>query len=68
MFMHYADDTIWLLFGLGLALVAGPLLFYAVYGQFGWGSFGLLVTGILVTVSYYLVGSHPPRNGSAGHG
>ncbi len=64
--MRYADDTIWLLFGLGLAMVGGVLVFFALTGQFGWASLGFLLTGILVSGSYYLVGSNPSGDGSVG--
>ncbi len=65
-FMAYADHTIWLLFGLGLAMIGGVFAFFAWTGQFGWASVGFLLTGVLVSGSYYLVGSNPPRDGSVG--
>jgi hypothetical protein len=61
-FMPYADDTIWLLFGLGIAIILGTVVAYFTLGIFGWGSAGLIGTGILVSSSYYIVGTHPPRN------
>ena len=64
-FLPYADDSIWLLFGLGLAIIVGDLLASNVTREFGWATFGFLVTGILVSASYYLVGTHPPRNHGA---
>lgn len=60
--LPYADDSIWLLFGLGLAIIAGDLLASFVEGEFGWASLGFLLTGVLVSTSYYVVGTHPPRD------
>lgn len=60
--MPYADDSIWLLFGLGLAIIAADLVMSLATREFGLASFGFLVTGILVSASYYLVGTHPPRD------
>ena len=60
--MNYADDTIWILFGLGVAMIAGVLVWFVIYGEFGWASAGFLGTGILVSLSYILVGSYPPRS------
>lgn len=65
-FMRYADDTIWLLFGMGLAMIGGVFLFYFAFGEFGWASVGFLITGVLVMWSYFLVGSHPPQSANAG--
>jgi hypothetical protein len=59
-FMPYADDVVWLLFGLGLAMVLGVILAYIVLGLYGWASLGFLGTGALVSVSFYFVGEHPP--------
>ncbi|MDG7007426.1 MAG: hypothetical protein JRN06_04180 [Nitrososphaerota archaeon] len=61
-FLPYADDSIWLLFGLGVAIIVGDLAASLATGEFGWATLGFLVTGILVSVSYYVVGTHPPRN------
>ncbi len=58
--MAYADDTIWLLFGLGLAIIIGVAVVYVFFGVSGWASLGFLITGALVSASYYLVGTHPP--------
>lgn len=66
-FMAYADDTIWLLFGLGLAMVAGAAAFSLVYDTFGWASYGFLLLGVLVSSAYYVVGSYPPRERRGGH-
>lgn len=60
--LPYADDSVWLLFGLGLAIIVGDLAASLATGEFGWAALGFLVTGILVSASYYLVGTHPPRN------
>jgi len=59
-FMPYADDTIWLLFALGLGMIVASLFVFIASLRFSWAPFGFLVTGILVSASYYLVGSHPP--------
>lgn len=66
--MPYADDTIWLLFGLGVAMVAGVVLFYLLLGEFDWASVGFLITGLLVMVSYYVIGTHPPTSTGVGQG
>lgn len=58
--MPYADDSIWLLFGLGLAMVGGVAVAYFVFGIWGYASLGFLIAGIMVSASYYTVGTHPP--------
>jgi hypothetical protein len=65
-FMPYADDTIWLLFGLGIAIILGTVVAYLALGIFGWGSVGLIGTGLLVSSSYYVVGTRPPRDQGVG--
>ncbi len=59
-FMPYADDTVWLLFGLGLAIVTSVVVIYIAFGLFGWASVGFLTMGSLMAASYYIVGMHPP--------
>jgi hypothetical protein len=59
-FMPYADDSIWLLFGLGLAIIAGDVIALAVFRINAWTFLGFLVTGILMSISYYVVGRHSP--------
>ncbi len=61
--MPYADDTIWLLFGLGLAIIVGDSLAYLTLRINGWTFIGFFGTGVLVTASYYVVGTHSPRDG-----
>lgn len=59
-FMPYADDTIWLLFALGLMIVVADAVLYAEFGLDVWAFLGFLITGILVCASFYIVGTHSP--------
>lgn len=58
-FMPYADDIVWLLFALGLGLMAAVLAILLIFRVFNWASIGLFIMGVLVTVAYYFVGSQP---------
>ena len=61
--LPYADDTVWLMFGLGLTMTVGAAVAHMVFSANGWASLGFALTGLLVSVSYYVIGTHPPIAG-----
>lgn len=65
--MPYADDSIWLLFGLGVAIIVAVAAYSLLFNAFGWASYGFLLTGVLIAASYYIVGSAPSREKRVEH-